>query len=464
MEALCLDTGAQSGVLWALADEGAEGFSAAGGSRPGRGGRRARGRSTWRTCRRASRACCAERRQRPGSRRTRAGTAVNALLVPLRHAGRVLGVVRLSDRVENAPFGDSERLVAQKIAELAAGAFAQRAARAHPRAPLLPRSGHPGLHRGLLRGRGPQRNPEGEPLRAELRPADPRDRPAGAAAASAWARPSSARWLEGVVFQVNRALRSTDLLAAESEHRFRILLPETDSLGAAVLKRRIREADPGQSDLLELAAAARSGRGSWSPPPATPPTAPRWTPWRGPWTIVSSRTARPWCAPWRSTNESFAGAVDALLERAGSRPPPDPRAGDALRGGRGGPAAARPGPALRGAGQRPSRRSLREGMEGLRGLAPRTEIVLVGDGKPESLAGLPGHLRVGAPRGDARALRGLLRGGAGLRAGARPQRARRLAPLVPHERSLAGRASGLPAPAGSRDLAERVHHSRPHRS
>src|SRR5262249_32941417 len=61
------------------------------------------------------------------------------------------------------------------------------------------------------------------------------------------------------------ALRATDLLAAESESRFCVLLPETDSVGAAVLKRRIRaaiersdpwrEIDPGDRPDLLLGAA-----------------------------------------------------------------------------------------------------------------------------------------------------------------------------------------------------------------
>ena len=47
------------------------------------------------------------------------------------------------------------------------------------------------------------------------------------------------RWLEAITYQVGRSLRATDLLAAESDSRFLVLLPETDSLGATVLKRRI---------------------------------------------------------------------------------------------------------------------------------------------------------------------------------------------------------------------------------
>ena len=59
-------------------------------------------------------------------------------------------------------------------------------------------------------------------------------------------------WLEGVVGQVGQALRSTDLLAVENEHRFAVLLPETDALGGAVLKERIRRSveDSGVLDSL----------------------------------------------------------------------------------------------------------------------------------------------------------------------------------------------------------------------
>ena len=48
-------------------------------------------------------------------------------------------------------------------------------------------------------------------------------------------------WLERFAYQVGRVLRTTDLIATESESRYAVLLPETDALGAAVLKRRIAE-------------------------------------------------------------------------------------------------------------------------------------------------------------------------------------------------------------------------------
>jgi len=146
VEALCLETGAQSGVLWALGDEGADGFSllAARGLvevgeepedldlenlPPGFAGMTSGG---------------AGAQVAPDPRRD----GRNALVVPLRHAGRVLGVLRLSDRVEDAPFGDAERLVAQPRR----GSQGQRENLRTPR-----RWARPGTHR--LAERHPWRSP-----------------------------------------------------------------------------------------------------------------------------------------------------------------------------------------------------------------------------------------------------------------------------------------------------------------
>jgi hypothetical protein len=48
------------------------------------------------------------------------------------------------------------------------------------------------------------------------------------------------QWVENLVEHLGADLRSTDLLASESESRYWMLLPETDAVGAAVLKQRIR--------------------------------------------------------------------------------------------------------------------------------------------------------------------------------------------------------------------------------
>jgi diguanylate cyclase (GGDEF)-like protein len=64
-------------------------------------------------------------------------------------------------------------------------------------------------------------------------------------------------WVESLAFHVGRALRATDLLAAESESRFCVLLPETDSVGAAVLKRRIRAALERSEPWRDLTASER---------------------------------------------------------------------------------------------------------------------------------------------------------------------------------------------------------------
>jgi diguanylate cyclase (GGDEF)-like protein len=58
-------------------------------------------------------------------------------------------------------------------------------------------------------------------------------------------------WVQELASSIRQALRGTDLLAVESETRFCIHLPEADTLGAAVAKRRVRAA-------IERSAAMRA--------------------------------------------------------------------------------------------------------------------------------------------------------------------------------------------------------------
>jgi FixJ family two-component response regulator/GGDEF domain-containing protein len=193
-----------------------------------------------------------------------AGDAGPALIVPFRHEGRLLGFARLTDKLAAAPFEDRDHLVAERFAASAAIAIAN-----------------------ALRFRALEHRSFRDPLtkaytsaffedvvRAEIRKASRFGRSfsllqvelAGLAEfRREMVDADFAAWLERFAFQVGRVLRTTDLLAAESESRFAILLPETDALGAAVLKRRIGEVlergellarDAGPRPRLYLAAAS----------------------------------------------------------------------------------------------------------------------------------------------------------------------------------------------------------------
>jgi diguanylate cyclase (GGDEF)-like protein len=64
-------------------------------------------------------------------------------------------------------------------------------------------------------------------------------------------------WVQELASSIRQALRGTDLLAVESEQRFCIHLPEADTLGATVAKRRVRAAVERSAALRALDAAER---------------------------------------------------------------------------------------------------------------------------------------------------------------------------------------------------------------
>ncbi len=376
LEALCLETRAQTGVIWAVGPDGSEalelaaarglvqvdeepaqleadrlpvGFSALSG---------------------ADGAVLAPDPRAAGERQ--------ALLVPLRRSGRLIGLVRLTDKLEDQPFDDRDRAAADKVVELATVALANA------------------LHVAQLERRS-FRDPATKAytlayledvVRNEIQKADRFGRSFAVLAIALEdlgsmrrkrSGPELARWLEGFVYQIGRALRSTDLVATNGDGRFHVLLPETDALGAAVLKRRIlellRAGDYGETRLA-LAAASYPADGTQLD--------------------AMTRVLDERLEADRTTlvheleleGESFAASVDALLQRAGCER--SEVAEQAMR------------LLIDEVGRRPRDRGLlfvapgggptapvREALERLRDVAPLTEVVLVGDGKSDALAGVP---------------------------------------------------------------------------
>ncbi|MCG8592616.1 MAG: response regulator [Proteobacteria bacterium] len=166
---------------------------------------------------------------------------MSALCVVLRHSGQVMGVARLTDKLEGGDWSDRDRAAAEKFVEFGATAaanalryrslerrsFKDPTTKAYSYAYFrdvvrneIQKAGRFGRHFSLIRldvgaiGTLRRRMPD-----AQL-----------------------ARSLEDLVHHLGGALRATDLLAAESEQRYAVLLPETDALGAAILKERMREA------------------------------------------------------------------------------------------------------------------------------------------------------------------------------------------------------------------------------
>ncbi len=163
-----------------------------------------------------------------------------ALAVPLRHEGRVLGFVRLTDKLAGSSFEDRDRLVAERFAAPAAVAVSNalrfRALEHRSFRDPVTRAYTYAFFEDVVRNEIRKAGRFGRSFSLiELELAD----------FARWRRELTdaelSAWLERFAFQIGRVLRTTDLLATASEERFAVLLPETDALGAAVLKRRMRE-------------------------------------------------------------------------------------------------------------------------------------------------------------------------------------------------------------------------------
>jgi two-component system, cell cycle response regulator len=163
-----------------------------------------------------------------------------ALVVPLRHEGRVLGFVRLTDRLATAPFEERDRAIAERFAASASVAVANalrfRALEHRSLRDPVTRAYTYAFFEDVVRNEIRKAGRFGRSFSLiELELDD----------FARWRRDLTdaelSAWLERFAFQIGRVLRTTDLLASASDDRFAVLLPETDALGAAVLKRRLRE-------------------------------------------------------------------------------------------------------------------------------------------------------------------------------------------------------------------------------
>jgi diguanylate cyclase (GGDEF)-like protein len=308
-----------------------------------------------------------------------------ALYVGIRHGGRAIGVARLTDKLDAGEFGDADRVVAERFASFAAQAVAnaiqfrslERRSFRDPMTKAYTRAYFDDVVHNEIR-KGNRFGRTFSAVRVELDgiPAV-RDRMPQA---------EFERWLEAVTYQIGRSLRGTDLLAAESDSEFLVLLPETDALGAAVLKRRIRSAlircDELQSldpvDRPEVLAAAATFPADGTQLESIAGT-------------LESRIDDDRNSLIRSLElekAPFRGLVEALLGEAG---PGRPATAEQMtrfllgevrrRPDERGMLFVAPGASLFGA--------LRDGLDALRGVSMRTEVVLVGDRRTDQVGGVP---------------------------------------------------------------------------
>jgi FixJ family two-component response regulator/GGDEF domain-containing protein len=179
------------------------------------------------------------------------------LVVPFVAGGALLGAARLTDRIGGEAFALRERAAAEKLGGFAATALANalrvRTLERRSFRDASTRAYSAAYFDDVVRNEIHKAHRFGRTfslVRAEL--------DAGTDARPRRGDAEQARSREGFARRLHRVLRSTDLLAVDEEGRFCVLLPETDALGAAILKRRLREAaDPGAGEAGAGPEAAR---------------------------------------------------------------------------------------------------------------------------------------------------------------------------------------------------------------
>ena len=381
VEMLCLETNAHGGVAWVGRAEAPLRLRLAGVS----GLVRVEGESAELHAAHLPEALSALAEPGAAPLRGKIGDAAarGCLYVPLARAGRLLGIVRLNDKLDGSEFNDADASAAERLGAFAgqalANAFAFRAlehrsfrdpvTRAYTKAYL-----DDIVENEIQKSRRFSRN--FSLVRIEI------DRAEDALAGHPHAEVEA--FLEGIGCEISRALRSADIFASDGDGLYFALLPETDGVGATVSKRRLRSA-------LERSAALRS----LPDPPVVLASAVTFpADFASPeslWTLLASRIAddRASFVRARSLEHApFRGLVDALLAEAGAAAPAFSEQAMVFLLGE---IARRPderGLLFLGPGAGVSA-PLRSALEALRNLASKTEVILVAERAPDEPPGLP---------------------------------------------------------------------------
>jgi diguanylate cyclase (GGDEF)-like protein len=238
VEGLCLETRAQGGVLWIARDLGSQSLRLA----AARGLIRVEEEPEALEASRLGQdlAPVAQGGRSFVANVARGGNETEALYVPLRRGSELLGLARLSDKLDGAAFNDRDRVAAEKFVDYGSQAL-ENALRFH------------GLERRSFRDpttKAYTRAYFEDVVRNEIQKAGRFGHRFSlihvqidgmAEFRRTLSETDFSTWLESLVQAVGGGLRSTDLLATLDVSRTAILLPETDGLGAAVLKQRVRE-------------------------------------------------------------------------------------------------------------------------------------------------------------------------------------------------------------------------------
>jgi GGDEF domain-containing protein len=240
IEGLCLETRAQSGVLWVAEERGSNTLHLVGV----RGLVRVDGEPASVDLDEVVSAWCPELAAGRATVATLPEDAhgVEALYVPIRVDGATIGVARLSDKLGDESFGESDRAMAEKFCEFG-GIAMNNAMRFHalerrslrdPETCTYTRAYFEDAVRNEIQ-KANRFSHRFSILRLEVGdPAQTRSRPGARSVDQMQAAQEIAR-------QIASALRATDLLASDDAGAYYVLLPQTDALGASILTQRIRK-------------------------------------------------------------------------------------------------------------------------------------------------------------------------------------------------------------------------------
>ncbi|HXV36777.1 MAG TPA: diguanylate cyclase, partial [Myxococcota bacterium] len=247
VDGLCVETGAQGGVLWAA-------------TRPDRGGLelacarglvRVENEQEWVAlgdlpAELAQQASCSAM-LRWGERE---GDGREALYLALRDESRVVGLIRLTDKVGGEAFDAVDRSSAEKFAQFAqtalCNALRYRALERKTGEDTAAGATDFEYFFGVARSEVEKASRHGRCfsiLKVEIGPLEGLRAQFGDLAFR--------QWIAKAIAQLTRIQRASDLLSSDGHGRFLVLLPETDVLGAAQFKRRAFD-ELQASDVLAL--------------------------------------------------------------------------------------------------------------------------------------------------------------------------------------------------------------------
>jgi two-component system cell cycle response regulator len=247
IDGLCVETGAQGGVIWVATDPDRDGLELV----SARGLVRVEGEQEsvalvdvpTELTDSTTRSAVLNWGDREGGER-------EALYLALRDEGRLVGLIRLTDKLGGEDFDPVDRSCAEKFSE-----FAQTALCNALRYSALERKSNEDEVTGAtdfeyfhnaVRNEIEKANRHARSfsvLKVEIGPLDGLRAQFGDVAYR--------QWIETAVAELTRLQRSSDLLSIDGQGQFLVLLPETDAIGAALFKRRTFDELQG-SDLLEV--------------------------------------------------------------------------------------------------------------------------------------------------------------------------------------------------------------------